>query len=170
MANDKKQTAAIAPRPSPAAPEITDSRTGEVVAMAVVDPIDQLAGQLLNSDALMKSLDETAKAKDADFGALEKDFWKPGAVGTPDAVLKGVYLGSAKVGRLIQHAVAQKGKDGKAFAVRLNGGHSLTSQLKQVSPGQGVRIEYKGETATLGLANPEGKGNKMGQWVVTKLG
>lgn len=173
MAAAVKTEKAISPRPSPAAAgsEIVDNRTGEVMPMSgAVDALDELTvGALSGGGDLLERLKKAKAAKKEDFGALEKDFWAPGKPGTDEAVIQGVYIGSAKVGRLVQHAIAQMGKDGKPFAVRLNGGHSLTNQLKQCAPRDLVRIEYNGEQNTKGVASADGTGRTMGMWTVTKI-
>jgi len=155
-------------------PEIVDTRTGEVLSLSTArqegnDLMDAQAAAVLASGDLLAKLERALTAKKEDFATLEKDYWKPGAPGTKDAVLVGVYIGSAKIERLIQHAVAVKGAKGP-YVVRLNGGHMLTGQLKQCPPGCIVRIEFLGQKISQGLTSASGQGNKFGEWVVTKIG
>lgn len=164
-----------APRPSPAsAPvEITDTRTGEVVSLArsggqTNDLLDAQAAALLGSSELMKALDKAAVAKKEEFSEIEVDFWSPGAVGTPEAVIQGLYVGWSKRARLIQHALVVK-QNGKPTIVKLNGRHGLTSALKQFKPKDGVRIEYMGEGVSQGLASDDGQGNKFTKWDVRRI-
>jgi len=175
----KTEEKSIAPRPSPQGNgEIVDTRTGEVIPSAQADNLmDAQALAILSSGDLLAKLERAEKAKKEDFTtALESDFWKPGAPGTPEACIKGVFVGSALAGRILQHGLALMGKeskpgakDGKPYVVRMNGGHSLTAQFKQVQGGDVVHVEYKGKQTTKGVANESGSGRDMGIWVVTKL-
>lgn len=108
-----------------------------------------------------KMLDKVTTAKVEEFAAPERDFWKPKDPGQPKE-LRGIYLGSAKSGRLEQHAVATKDSKGKPIAMRFNGAHGLTRAMKQLVPGTMVLIEYLGETGTM-------SGNKFGHWRVCPL-
>ncbi len=109
------------------------------------------------------ALDNVTKAKPEAFLASETDFWKPGLPGTPEAILQGIYLGYSKIGRSLQHAFAVKSKrDGKPMVMRCNGTHGLTRELLKLSPRDGVRVEFKGKTGTLG-------GNTYANWDVRKL-
>jgi len=164
-------TAAIAPRPSPVGNgEIVDTRTGEVASLstgAADDLMDAQALAIMSSGDILAKLKAVKAAKAEDFSeTLEADFWKPKAEGDE---IRGVYVGSAKAGRILQHGLAQEGKNGQPFVIRMNGGHSLTAQFKQVKPGEPVRVQYKGKVTTKGVANESGAGRDMGDWVVTKL-
>lgn len=165
--------AAIMARPAATSNgEIVDTRTGEVVhanATADDDLMDAQTLALLSSGDLMAKLDKAAAAKVDDFRELEKDFWKPGAPGSKDAVLQGVYVGSGKQWRILQHGIALKGQDGKPYVIRFNGGAGLTSQFKQCDSGDIVRVEYLGTKTTKGVGNASGVGQTMGDWKVTKI-
>lgn len=155
-----------------AASEIVDSRTGEVVNAGPLAPqseaLDLESLRLMNDPDFMKNLQKAAAAKKEDFKALDKDFWSPGAAGTADAVLQGIYMGSAKDGRLVQHAIAVVGSKGQPVLKRVNGTHALTNALtKQCKPSDKVRIEYMGDKTSQGLVS--GQGQKFKEWEVTKL-
>lgn len=118
-----------------------------------------------NVALLNERLTAVTKAKPEDFVEPEKDFWKPGKAGD---FIQGVYAGSMKVGRLQQHAVLCQSKEDprKSITMRLNGQHILTRELLKLTPGDGVRITYNGETTTKGLS---AEATRLGLWTVSKL-
>lgn len=158
--------------------EVVDTRTGEVVSLSkganskANDLLDAQVAAMLSGGDFMSKLDAALKAKPEEFQTLEKDFWKPELLGGDAGngnVLQGVFAGSAKVGRLLQHAVVKKDKAGKPYVVRFNEGFQLTAALKQVKPGEGVRIECTGKSKTAGIGSETGQGNTMANWKVTKI-
>ncbi len=109
-------------------------------------PNDEALDALFTMDKdMVKAMDEALKAKDAAFQKEDDNFWKPEKAGDK---LKGIYLGSAKSGRLLVHAIGTKDSKGKPLAVRVNGTAVLTRKLKRGAIGQGVIIEYLGEVGT----------------------
>lgn len=175
------------PKPSPIVPagaivqtqgEVIDTRTGEIVTagadMAQSDALDSIASRLLSQGDFAARLATAAKAKPEEFKALELDFWKPadrnqGEPCLAGHFLQGIFLGSAKMGRLQQHALAVEGTNngGKPVIVRLNGTHALTNAFKQCEPKDMVRVEYMGESTSKGLVT--GTGQTFKNWVVTKI-
>lgn len=123
--------------------------------------IEKEIGALVRGSDMAALLKRATAAKPEEFTKPELDFWKPNDPGAP-TVLTGVYLASAKSGRLIQHAFLIEGKAGP-LVMRVNGAHGLTRQiLNTLEPKDICRIEYKGQTGTM-------NGNKFGQWTVSKL-
>lgn len=172
--NTEAKAPASTPPPAAQSQEITDTRTGEVMTLAPrggvstkgTDAVDAQLAVLAGNAGFLDKLKKAEALKVDDFKEVEKDFWKPSKAGD---FIQGVFAGSQKVGRILQHAVVKLGKDGKPYAVRMNEGFALTNALKQVAPGQGVRIEFLGQQTTKGIANESGQGNTMGMWKVTKV-
>lgn len=155
--------------------EIVDTRTGEVATAganenlhAESDALDVASLRMLADPTMMAALKKAADMKASDFKTLDKDFWTPGKPGTPEAVLQGIYLGRAKAGRLLQHAIGAQSLDGKrGVIVRVNGTHGLTNALKQCAPRDFVRIEYMGDKTSKGLVS--GAAQDFKEWNVTRL-
>lgn len=161
------------PAPSPVQPpagaivqsqgtiDAVHTAAGRVPSGLVVDAFDAEVSKLLSSADLLKLLDTATAAKADAFGEVEKDFWKPAEEGQPKFI-QGIYMGADKSNRIMQHAFAVKGKDGKPLLMRCNGGHILTNELKKCSVGNAVRVEYKGQEMT-------GNSRPIGKWTVSVL-
>jgi hypothetical protein len=146
--------------------EITDTRTGEVVqagqaGISASEEFDAEIAARLSQGNMAALLQRTVTSKPEEFEAPEADFLD---MKKPGDKLQGVYLGSKKMGRLIQHAVAvPSAKDPKKPTVkRINGTHGLTRALSDIAPGTGVYIEFVGKTGTM-------SGNTFRNWIVKKL-
>lgn len=93
--------------------------------------------------ANMAKLDKVANAKPTDFEAPENDFWKPTTAGE---AIQGIFVGTAKVNRFKQHVLLcpPKEKGGKPVPMRMLGTHKLTRELAKYTPGDCLRIVFKG--------------------------
>lgn len=164
--NTPAKPAAIVPAP----PAMAAPANGEIKSQVEIDAdaareaLDSQLATVLDDKALNAKLDALNKASDADFVEKVTDFWKPEKAGE---FIRGVYVGSAKQGRLLQYGIAVKGSDGVIRGKKLNGTHSLTSAMRTIKEGTLIQIKYLGKTQTQGMVS--GVSRSLNQFDVQPL-